>query len=1273
MKNSGKRNGWKTKKRQPLRRPPAARPAEQGNEDEGEDNDDEAVLDAPGVGLPALAEHGHVEEEGDNGDEVAPGDNRVYLELPHNNPGEIRRGVRGQIIASKPPQIKCLLCQLENIGDRSKFFSHCHLAHPDENERILRDERIVQCRSCEGYFLKRGLSQHLASSSVCKAFYQQAAPPAPPPVAPLPDGAPPALDADLDMEEYTEIQLLAPFGTGCFHIHKAWEEPLHHIMTTLLKTMVPGEHCYISTLAFTLIPGMITFIQKQPNQGRVVDFLTTMAEQGTSAQMGIAIKAEAIRLLRCKERGECEKRVKPNGVEGLYRKANGYVRAGRFSPAARIVTEQIPALIQSQGQARQEGAALSLDVLKQKTAELHPSFRNADWDTLQSATGGAIDMESEPAGVVIDKDEVWQGVKNLPTDSAQGGDGWTNNALKWFKSYCRTEAKENEAGNALTAVVNAFTSGTLPDSVIGLYTRTRLVLIPKNDGSDKLRPIAMRGCFYRLICRVIAANVKHDLMNILIHFGQLAIGLKGGCEIGALIAQLGAMQAIADAGNADPRLKRVSASTDCRNCFNSVSRRIILDNMRHLCPGFVRTFLTAYGSPSDLFTSNGEYLGSAVIGVAQGCPLAMSAACIGLHTVYQKAQEILDDEEVKFYNRFGEDIEERDEDESRRLRDKCRSTKVAFADDFHVTGIKDVIAKAMPLIKVEAFGAAGLELVDNKGHVFDPSDDEDDERFGSMRRSTEGMVSLGCPIGTREYRKGYVNKVMEDIQPDHKILGNNLLSFRHSILITGLSINAKPEYLKRVVDPEITVDPLKRFDESIDTTLQELIGADPTTKHLIEQYRDIRGIGLGMRRHAGLTTDIGFRKGQVEAHNYIMAHCPQLIPSLELDGAWPRLNIGERCGLELSDEIKDDFRQDDSKLVAKACNEALKEYRRSKFDQRKEELVASENKSGLAWLQSKFNVGGVAFWESMEGLERGEGFFPSAHCKAMVRLHMGCPLLDAAGMPLTRCRVCERERGIAVVNIEKHYTHSNGCRYVANFTRRHDDLRDLLMTHIQREYTRRGNGPNTQISKEVIVHEGEDGAAGVKMDIVIREGAPRQRVIWVDVSIPDAGAPMYTDVARGIRADEQPGAAAASRESVKKAELLRRIPDLQDVDSIFYAFVVETSGRLGERSRKFLRTVIGIRDGQIRTFEKSFRMLLARHGGRSASSLTQAGWAVGEQGAQGEALAVGDDEEAEWEAGADDAQGGVHAPGNDDDAAEGAQDAQVEPHAVGGGGEAAAA
>ena len=86
------------------------------------------------------------------------------------------------------------------------------------------------------------------------------------------------------------------------------------------------------------------------------------------------------------------------------------------------------------------------------------------------------------------------------------------------------------------------------------------------------------------------------------------------------------------------------------------------------------------------------------------------------------------------------------------------------------------------------------------------------------------------------------------------------------------------------------------------------------------------------------------------------------------------------------------------------------------------------------------------------------------------------------------------------------------------------------------------------------------------------------------------------------------------------------------------------------------------------------RYTATRHGGRSASSLTQAGWAVGEQGAQGEALAVGDDEEAEWEAGADGAQGGAHAPGDDDDdVAVGAQDAQVEPHAVGGGGEAAAA
>ena len=236
-----------------------------------------------------------------------------------------------------------------------------------------------------------------------------------------------------------------------------------------------------------------------------------------------------------------------------------------------------------------------------------------------------------------------------------------------------------------------------------------------------------------------------------------------------------------------------------------------------------------------------------------------------------------------------------------------------------------------------------------------------------------------------------------------------------------------------------------------------------------------------------------------------------------------------------------------------------------------------KGKSALAWLQSRNKLGGVPFWESLEGIERGEWYFPSAHFKAMLRYSLCAPLLDVTGRVISNCRCCEADKGVAV-NIEGHYTHPMGCPSVSNYSLRHNDVRDYLESLLKRYSIRDGNGPMAVTTKEVTVHEGENGVGNVVMDIVYREQAHRQRVIYVDVAVVDPGAPTYV----AGRSHEQPGAAAAAREADKMSSFRQRVPEFQDADSLFYAFVVESTGRLGERARSFLRDVVGARDIHVR-------------------------------------------------------------------------------------------
>ena len=778
--------------------------------------------------------------------------------------------------------------------------------------------------------------------------------------------------------------------------------------------------------------------------------------------------------------------------------------------------------------------------------------------------------------------------------------------------YYPDEVKQNELAEAVRGVFNAIANGSMCRSVKGLWTRARSVLLPKEPSG--IRPIGIRDVWYRLFTRIITSCKAADVGAILMREGQLAVGLSGGCEIGARIGQLCATKAIRTAGT---EMETCVIGVDCGNCFNEIPLAVALEQMRVMAPELVRSFIYLYDEASDLFGPEGIHVGTREIGTAQGCPLAMMVACLALVPVNREVQGILEEEEARFLeaNAAGDG---RSDEEQSRIRDEIRSAKWSYADDLNISGLVAVVSPAWPRL-APVYARYGLRLVPHKSTGFYPAGGGYG-RFEGMQCSNRGMVCLGSPIGTEEFRIEYVRETLGAQQPDYRTLV--LLPLRYGLLLLVYCYNARPEYIKRAVDLHLTHDLLQSFDGEVDLCLRKMIGEDVATSERLRRLREVKGIGLGIRRHAGLTAEIGVRKSMVMTQTFVNDVFPQLLPVMRLEGAWPSVTLGGFDQIAMPAEVTDNFGQDDLKLVEKGSRGALLESSRLAFEWLKGELEADgdKGKSGLAWAQSIRSVGGVPFWQSLEGLEQGERFFPSSHFRAMLRFRLHAPFLDVTGRLITRCRCCERRGGVeGGVNIEEWYTHGMGCRWASNFTLRHNDVRDKLEAFLK-SYSLREESGCPSISKEVVVHEGVDGEAAVVMDLVYRESRGAQRVIFVDVAVVDPGCPTY--VARNSHT--QQGAAAAAREADKTASFQQRCgEEHQDPNKVFYPFVVESSGRLGEKARRFLRDIVRARDGHIRQFEKSICMLLARHGGRSLNSLAQAGWDSGAQGTgQGQAGAA---------------------------------------------------
>ena len=117
----------------------------------------------------------------------------------------------------------------------------------------------------------------------------------------------------------------------------------------------------------------------------------------------------------------------------------------------------------------------------------------------------------------------------------------------------------------------------------------------------------------QIVGKAIIAEIKPEIAEAAGCL-QLCAGQKAGCE-----AAVHAMRNIYDEEETDGILL-----IDASNAFNSLNRKVLLNNIRYICPSLSTYVRNCYGKPSRLFIAGGEELSSAE-GTTQGAPEAMDA------------------------------------------------------------------------------------------------------------------------------------------------------------------------------------------------------------------------------------------------------------------------------------------------------------------------------------------------------------------------------------------------------------------------------------------------------------------------------------------------------------------------------------------------------------------------------------------------------------------------------------------------------------------------
>ena len=342
-------------------------------------------------------------------------------------------------------------------------------------------------------------------------------------------------------------------------------------------------------------------------------------------------------------------------------------------------------------------------------------------------------------------------------------------------------------------------------------TARRLIPLDKNPG---VRPVGVGEVIMRVIGKCIMTVLREDIKDAAGNL-QLCAGHRAGGKVA-----IHAMRDIYKEEGVDAVLL-----VDATNAFNTINREALIHNIKIKCPSLSKYTENTYGKPTELYIEGGKGGKEDTLlseeGTTQGDPIAMAMYSIGMSVM-----------------------------QSELAYEETNIKSAAYADDYFGAGtIKNLRSwwERLETIgpkygyKTNARKTWLIVKVEKEKEARDLFKDTD------IQITTEGKRHLGAAIGSKEFKKTYVQeKVTEWIDEVKKI--SQIAQTEPHAAYTAFTYGLKHKwtYLMRTV-PDIS-DQLKPLEESI---RQIFIPAVTDNPELSDIERDLLALpprkgGLGI-------------------------------------------------------------------------------------------------------------------------------------------------------------------------------------------------------------------------------------------------------------------------------------------------------------------------------------------------------------------------------------------------------------------------------------------
>ena len=337
---------------------------------------------------------------------------------------------------------------------------------------------------------------------------------------------------------------------------------------------------------------------------------------------------------------------------------------------------------------------------------------------------------------------------------------------------------------------------------------SRLIPLDKNPG---LRPIGVGEILRRIAGKVVVNALKEEIVSSVGSL-QTCAGHEAGCE--------SVIHAIREKFEEDET--EAVLLVDASNAFNSVNRKVFLNNVGIICPSLATFVRNCYSNNLRIFIVGGVEISSRE-GTTQADPAAMAIYAIAIIPLILMLVEATL---------------------------KTSTVSAGYADDLTAAGM--VRGLKIWWDKLSELGPGfGYFPEATKSWIIVKEQYEDLARevFGGtgVKITNEGKRHLRAVIGSNSYRTSYVEEKIDKLINQVKILSKIAKiepQAAYKCFVSGLK--HKSNYIMRTI-PGIE-DQLKRLDQIITTdfipAISDGILCSPTERRLIALPAKLGGLGI---------------------------------------------------------------------------------------------------------------------------------------------------------------------------------------------------------------------------------------------------------------------------------------------------------------------------------------------------------------------------------------------------------------------------------------------